>query len=308
MAPPKAPAAAARVELNDETLRDGLQSPSVADPPLGRKQAALSVMSELGVDAVSLGLPAAGPRQREHVEALLREVVRQRLALDAHCAARTTPEDLAVVADLQQRVGARLSVYAFLGTSPIRRFAEGWAVDHLLRTLDGALDFAERHALELAFVTEDTTRSRPEELARLFGHALGRGVRRLVLCDTVGHAVPRGVVRLVRWVQASFPDQPGLRLDWHGHDDRGLAVANAMAAIEAGVHRVHGTLTGAGERAGNTPLERLLDARAAAGGRPRARGALHEYRRLLGPSLGLDAASPARGVVDAAPAALPRAV
>lgn len=248
-----------RAELNDETLRDGLQSPSVCHPSLEQKLEALHLMGRLGVDAVSLGLPGAGAVQTAHVKAMFKEVVRERLPLAPHCAARTKSEDLQPIADIIQAVGAPLETYAFLGTSPIRGYAQGWQIDDLLRFLEEAVQFAHRHHIRFAFVTEDTTRSRPEDLERLFCRAIDLGVRRLVLCDTVGYATPIGADRLVRFVK-DLVKASGERvlLDWHGHNDRGLAVACSLAAEAAGVDRVHGTMLGAGERCGNAPLDQLL--------------------------------------------------
>lgn len=248
-----------RAELNDETLRDGIQSPSVRHPELEAKASALRAMHRLGVKAASLGLPAAGIAQRTDVEALLRTVIDEKLDLEVHCAGRTRVEDLAPVADIQQRVGGRLGVYAFLGSSPVRRYAEGWALDDLIRGLEEALGFAAAEGLEVAFVTEDTVRSRPEELRRMFEAAIGLGVRRLVLCDTVGYATPRGTQRLVRFVRGVIAEcGEAVALDWHGHDDRGLAVANSLAAEAAGVDRLHGTMLGIGERCGNAALDQLI--------------------------------------------------
>lgn len=252
-------------ELNDETLRDGIQSPSARHPALDAKLEALHLMARLGVDAVSLGLPAAGRLQEQHVQALLRESVQSHLGMEVHCAGRTRVEDLRPVAEIIQRVGSPLGVYAFLGSSPIRRYAEGWSLDDILRTLEAALRFAAREGLEVAFVTEDTVRSRPEDLERLFEVAIRFGARRLVLCDTVGYATPTGAERLVRFTREVLErlEASDVALDWHGHDDRGLAVANSLAAEAAGVDRIHGTMLGMGERCGNAPLDQLLSSRGA---------------------------------------------
>lgn len=269
-------------ELNDETLRDGVQSPSVRHPSLEDKRAALHLMARLGVRAVSLGLPGASARERADVACLLKEVAGARLGLHAHAAARTVVADLEPIARIVQAVGAPLAAYAFIGSSPIRRFAEGWEVDDLLRTTEIALEFARQEGIEVAFVTEDTTRSRPDDLERLLGHALRLGVRRLVLCDTVGHATPSGAARLVRFAR-DVARSHGIEvaLDWHGHDDRGLAVANALAAAEAGVDRIHGTLLGVGERCGNAALDQLILARARAGAGAVDVEALEAYRELV---------------------------
>lgn len=269
----------AAAELNDETLRDGIQSPSARHPPLSAKREALHLMARLGVRAVSLGLPAAGLAQRRDVQELLQETLRSKLDLEVHCAGRTRVEDLEPVAEIVQRVGAPLGVYAFLGSSPIRRYAEGWELDDILRTLESALRFAAREGLELAFVTEDTVRSRPEDLRQLFAVAIRHGARRLVLCDTVGHATPRGTERLVRFARDVTHElgAADVALDWHGHDDRGLAVANSLAAEAAGVDRVHATMLGMGERCGNAALDQLLSTRET----PIDVEALERYRDLV---------------------------
>lgn len=266
--------------INDETLRDGLQSPSATAPGLEAQQQALRCMARLGVDAASLGLPASSRAQAETVRRLLQTVVEEKLALVPHCAARTMVEDLLPIVELQQRVGVSLGAYAFLGTSPIRQFAEGWDLVRLRELLKSALRFAERNQLDLAFVTEDTLRTRPDTLRELFGYASDHGVTRFVLCDTVGHARPSGVRRLIRFVRRAYPH---VQLDWHGHNDRGLAVANAITAIEMGVDRVHGTLHGIGERTGNTPLERLLAHRGLL-----CEAELVEYSAVMARSLGLE--------------------
>lgn len=248
-----------RAELNDETLRDGVQSPSVRHPNLQAKRHALVLMERLGMASASLGLPAAGPTQKADVEVLLRDIVEQKLSILPHCAGRAFVDDLRPVADIAQTVGASLTVYAFIGSSPIRRFAEGWCLDDILRGTEAAFAFAAREGLDVAFVTEDTTRSRPEDLERLFLHAIGLGARRLVLCDTVGHATPEGARALVRFARrVARRSGEAVALDWHGHDDRGLAVANTLAAEAAGVDRIHGTMLGLGERCGNAALDALL--------------------------------------------------
>lgn len=255
-------------ELNDETLRDGLQSPSVRHPSAPEKEEALVLLESLGVEAVSLGLPCAGPAQAKDVERLHRFVVSERLRIEPHCAGRTTVEDLEPIARVGQAVGRPIMAYAFLGTSPIRRYAEDWSFDALLRTMDAAFGFARDEGVPMAFVTEDTTRSRPDELERLFTHAIELGARRLVLCDTVGHATPEGAARLVRFTREIVRRlEADVALDWHGHDDRGLAVAASLAAQHAGVDRVHGTMLGVGERCGNAALDQLLRHQAEAGAR-----------------------------------------
>ena len=247
--------------LDDETLRDGLQSPSVTDPPTDVKVGILHLMNGLGVETANVGLPGAGPRQREAVERLCREIADAKLRIRANCAARTMIVDIQPIADVTQRTGVPIEACVFIGSSPIRQYAEEWDLQHILRHTREAIGFAVREGLQVMYVTEDTVRSKPEDLRLLLTAGIEAGAKRLCLCDTVGAAVPAGVRNLVSWVRALLEElgvADRIGIDWHGHRDRGLDVANTLAALEAGATRAHGTALGVGERVGNTPMEQLL--------------------------------------------------
>lgn len=246
--------------LNDETLRDGLQSPSVVDPPIEKKIEILHLMAAVGIDSLNLGLPGAGPRARADVLALAREIVASKLRIRCNCAARTIESDIQPIAEIAEATGLEIEAATFLGSSPIRQYTENWTLDFLLRTTDKAVTFARRLGLPVMYVTEDTTRARPEAIKRLYTTAIECGARAVVVCDTVGHVTPQGVRALVRFVSEEVVKPTGerIRVDWHGHCDRGLAVANSLAAFEAGADQVHGAALGIGERVGNTPLDQIL--------------------------------------------------
>lgn len=251
----------ARVMLDDETLRDGLQSPSVADPTLEEKVRILHLMDRLGIETADVGLPGAGQRQREAVETLCREIDRSRLRIRANCAGRTLRVDVQPMAEVQQATGVPIEACLFIGSSPIRQFAEEWALDQILKHTKEAVSFAVGEGLDVMYVTEDTVRSSPEDLRVLLSAAVDAGAKRVCLCDTVGAAVPQTAFNLVTWVagllaELGVADRVGI--DWHGHRDRGLGIANTLAAVEAGATRVHGTALGIGERVGNTPMEEIL--------------------------------------------------
>jgi 2-isopropylmalate synthase len=248
------------VRLDDETLRDGLQSPSVRDPSIHEKLEILHLMEELGIQSLDMGLPGAGPRAVEHVTALAREIVEQRMKIEGNAAARTHENDIRPIAEIQQKTGLPIEVAMFLGSSPIRRYTEGWTDDFLLRTTEKGVKFAVSHGLEVMYVTEDTTRCDPEMVKRLYTTAVDCGARAVTLCDTAGHATPMGTVALVRFVidEVVKPAGRHIRVDWHGHSDRGLAVANAIAAVVAGANSVHGCALGIGERVGNTQMDQML--------------------------------------------------
>ena len=248
------------VLLTDETLRDGLQSPSVRDPSIEQKIEILHLMASLGINSLDLGLPGAGPRAVEHVTALAREIVKHRMKIRPYCAARTHENDIRPIAEITQKTGLPIEVAAFLGSSPIRRYTEGWTSDFLLRTTEKSVKYAVSLGLEVMYVTEDTTRCDPETVKCLNATAINCGARAIVLCDTAGHATPMGALALVKFVleEVIKPSGEKIRLDWHGHCDRGLATANAMAALVAGANCVHATALGIGERVGNTQMDQML--------------------------------------------------
>jgi 2-isopropylmalate synthase len=251
---------AARVGLNDETLRDGLQCPSVRDPSMEQKLRLLHLMAELGIASADIGLPGAGARVREQVFVLAREIRDARLPLAPNCAARTVVSDIEPIVDASQKLGIAIEAATFIGSSPIRQYAEDWTLDRMLKASEQAVTFAVGHGLPVMFVTEDTTRAQPETLKALYGAAIGWGARRICVADTVGHAVPHGVQRLLRFVKEEIirPSGEDVKLDWHGHRDRGMGVINCLAAIEAGADRVHATALGVGERVGNAEMDLLI--------------------------------------------------
>lgn len=248
------------VLLNDETLRDGLQSPSVRDPSIQEKIRILHLMESLGINSLALGLPAAGPRAVEHTEALAREIVGHKMKIRANCAARTHQNDIRPIADIVQRTGLKIEAATFIGSSPIRRFTENWTDDFLLQTTESAVKYAVSLGLDVMYVTEDTTRCDPEMVKRLYSAAISCGARAIVICDTAGHATPMGAFALVQFVinEVVKPSGEKIRVDWHGHCDRGLAIANSMAALVAGAECVHATALGVGERVGNTQMDQML--------------------------------------------------
>ncbi len=247
-------------ELLDETLRDGIQSPSVTDPSIEEKIELIHLMESLGICSLDVGLPGAGKRQRDDVLALVKEMSASKMRMKATAAARTKVCDIEPIIEISQATGVPVEVYAFIGSSPIRLFAEDWTVDTLLRNIEESVKFAVKEGAEICLVTEDTTRSRPDVLDALFRNAIDWGVSRLCLCDTVGHATPDGIRNLFDWTESLLRGHGAshIKLDWHGHNDRGLGVTNAIIAIEAGANRIHGTGLGVGERVGNAAMDQIL--------------------------------------------------
>ena len=282
--PPRGP-----ILLDDETLRDGLQSPSVRTPTIDEKLRILHLMADLGIECADIGLPGAGAHVVRDVERLVREIVAEKLPIRPNCAARTVVADIKPIAEIAQRTGLQLEVAAFIGSSPLRQYAEGWTLDFLERSTDEALSFAIREGLTVFFVTEDTLRADPASLRLLYTTAVRAGASRICVADTVGHATPDGARAVVRFA-LQLLDELGARdvgVDWHGHDDRGLAVINSIAACEAGATRIHGTGLGVGERSGNAPMDLLLVNLALLGYRPADLAKLPTYCQAVSEATGV---------------------
>ncbi len=277
----------ARVDLNDETLRDGLQSPSVRDPSLEVKRRLLHLMADLGIAAADLGLPGAGPRIVEQVRALAREIRDQKLAIAPNCAARTVVADVEPIVRIADELGIRIEAATFIGSSPIRQYAEDWTLDRILASTEEAVTYAVQHGLPVMYVTEDTTRARPETLKALYRTAIDCGAGRICIADTVGHATPDGVKALVKFVKEDIVKGNDVKVDWHGHRDRGMGLINCLAAIEAGVDRVHATALGVGERVGNAEMDLLLVNLNLLGAHRRDLSKLPEYCRLVADAVGM---------------------
>jgi len=277
-----------RVQLNDETLRDGLQSPSVMNPAIEDKVRMLHLMADLGIDSANIGLPGAGPHVVKDVERLALEIATQGLKIYPNCAARTVIADIQPIADIVQRTGVAIEAACFLGSSPVRQYAEGWTMDRMLRLTREAVEFAVKEGLPVMYVTEDTTRAAPEDLRRLYTEAVEAGARRVCVADTVGHATPNGARNVIRFIR-EVVDATGedVQVDWHGHRDRGLAVINALAAAQAGADRLHGTAVGIGERVGNCAIDLLLVNLQLLGWIDRDLSKLREYCELVSEKTGV---------------------
>jgi len=245
--------------LHDETLRDGIQNPSVVDPGIGDKLAIVHLLDELGVESTDVGLPGAGPRAFDDVLRMVREVAEQKLSIRPTCAGRTLVSDIAPMVEITQKAGMPVEVMTFIGSSPIRRLAEDWSRELIIERSVKAIEFAVKEGLEVTFVTEDTTRSRPDLLTPLFRAAIDAGAKNLCLCDTVGHVTPDGVKNLISYTRHVIEGTGAkVGIDWHGHNDRGLGLVNSIYALEYGADRVHGTILGIGERVGNAQLDLIL--------------------------------------------------
>lgn len=248
------------IEFDDETLRDGLQSPSVHTPSVDEKVRILKLMDAMKLDTADIGLPGAGGVVKEDTLALAKAMVQEKMTIAANCAARTLEQDVRPIAEIIQATGRPIEACLFIGSSPIRQYAENWTIDMMLEHTRKSITFARKNNIEVMYVTEDTTRANPADLEKLFLAAIDCGAKRLCLCDTCGHATPFGAFALISWAKKFLKERghESIKVDFHGHHDRGLSVWNAIAALAAGANRVHGTALGIGERVGNCPMDQLL--------------------------------------------------
>ena len=250
------------VWIDDETLRDGLQSPSARNPSIEQKIELLGYMEQLGIQKVDLGLPGAGPYHVEHIDAMLTHITENDYKIRPGAAVRTLMQDIEPLVKLQEKHGIPIQASAFLGTSPIRQYTEGWTMQKLFSTMEKAVTYAVDNEVPVMFVTEDTTRSKPEDIKEIYQGAMELGARILCVCDTCGHVTPNGVKKLLHFIDEEVIKDGGyhrrdIEVNWHGHQDRGLGIANNIAALEAGADVLHGTAR-LGERAGNAPLDQTL--------------------------------------------------
>ncbi|MFQ5797430.1 MAG: LeuA family protein [Bacteroidota bacterium] len=300
------------VEFDDETLRDGLQSPSVTDPTIEQKIQILHLMEDLGIHAADIGLPGAGLRTYNDALELAKEIARCKMKIFPNCAARTVIADIDPVIDISQKTGIPIEVATFVGSSPIRQYVEGWTIDTVLKLTESAVTYVVKHDLPSMYVTEDTTRAHPDDLEKLYTAAINCGAKRVVVADTVGHATRTGATNIVRFIKDVIENTgDDVKIDWHGHNDRGFALASTLAAIRAGVDRVHGCALGIGERCGNAAMDLLLANLKMWGIIDNDLSKLHEYCRLVSeathtpvpfnyPVIGPDAFRTATGVHAAA--------
>src|SRR5258707_3574590 len=247
------------VTFFDETLRDGLQNPSVVDPPVEAKIEFVHPLNDVGIHAANVGLAGSSERAFEDVVRMSKEIASSKMRLNPGCAGRTVVSDVTPMIEVAQRTGVPIEAFIFIGSSPIRQLAEEWDIELIARRSAGAVEAAVKGGLKVCYVTEAPTRSRPEVLRTLFRMAIDHGASRICLADTVGHATPDGVRNLLAFTKEVVKESgAAVGIDWHGHNDRGLALENALWALEFGADRVHGTALGVGERVGNAPMELIL--------------------------------------------------
>jgi 2-isopropylmalate synthase len=243
----------------DETLRDGLQAPYVHAITPEQKLSIVDHMVRCGVRSADLGFPGSGPAAQRECAKIAKYIVANGYPLQQAYAGRTHPADIHAICEIAQEAGVGVDAYIFIGVSPIRQYVEDWNIALIQSNIRKSVAECEREGVEFVLVLEDTVRCTPEVLERVYDVAIDTGVRRVTLCDTVGAALPSGTASLIHWSNYyfSYHGHP-VTFEWHGHNDRGLALINSLTALALGCDRVHGTILGVGERAGNAALDQLM--------------------------------------------------
>ena len=242
-----------RVIVFDTTLRDGEQAPG-ASMDLEQKLRVAHALTALGVDVLEAGFPAASPGDYEAVAALARYIEGPTL-----CAlARAHRDDIDRVTE-SLRPAQRKRCHVFLATSPIhRQFKLGLSTDEVVRRAVDAIRHARESFEDVEYSAEDAARTEPDFLCEVVESVIEAGATTVNIPDTVGYAIPSQFAGLIMHLRRRVRGIEHVVLSVHCHDDLGLAVANTLAAVEAGARQVECTVNGIGERAGNCSLEEVV--------------------------------------------------
>jgi 2-isopropylmalate synthase len=221
-------------------------------------------MKAVGVEKADIGFAASNGLAYDRVVAVAKANAQEANPIEVSCAARTKrEEDIIPIVEASQTVGRPITADAFIGTDPDRIEVEKWTKQEMVTNVRETARFATSHGIPIMIVTETSflgIEKIPNIVKDIYKAALDEGARRVCLSDTTGQHLPYEIERGVKWMR-KFLDKngfPDVGIDFHGHDDLRCAVPNSIAAYRAGADRVHGTILGVGERAGNTDLIPLL--------------------------------------------------
>lgn len=243
----------------EDDVREALQNVRVRRPTLDQRRRMLDVSARVGVDVTFLGFPAASSIEDRECAALVSHLVAHGLPQVPVLMARAVLSDVRAVLEIQQRTSTPVIADLYLSTSPIRAVVEDWFLPDMLHRLKDMARLARTEELGFRIAFEDSTRTPPEVLRNCVAAALDVGAECIVLNDTAGDCTPAGAAHHTRFVADLIAESGAdVKLAWHGHNDKGLALANSLAAVDAGVDLVSSTFTGLGERTGNLALEQLV--------------------------------------------------
>jgi 2-isopropylmalate synthase len=243
------------LRISDTTLRDGCQTPGVRLNPEQKATIAVA-LADAGIHSIDCGFPAAGPVEMDGVKRIAECVKGPFLSVHA----RTKREDVQAAAEALGRVSPmKRAVTIFIGVSPIHReHKHSMTRTHVIDAITQAIDWASAHFELINFGPEDASRTEPDFLTEVYEAAIQAGALSVGYTDTVGILTPRKAADAIKHIQDTVPSIDDAMIGVHFHNDLGLATANALACVKAGVNMVQGTINGIGERAGNTAIEEVV--------------------------------------------------
>ena len=248
-----------KIEINDETLRDGLQATYVKHPSIKEKIEFLLASDKLGIDSINIGFPVTSDKSKKEIIRITNFAKEEGLKIKIECGGRILKEDVEAIIDVSQKTGVQIIAGLFIASSKIRYIVENWDLKEMGKLIEQNISLAVKNNLDVMFVSEDTSRAYPKTVSYLYNAAIDAGAKRLCICDTVGESNPYSAYNLVSFVKNNIiKKNKKIKIDWHGHNDRGLATANSLAAIAAGADCIQVAALGVGERAGNTVMEEIL--------------------------------------------------
>ncbi len=243
-----------RIIIFDTTLRDGEQCPGAAMTPREKLEIARQ-LARLGVDIIEAGFPVASEGDFASVQEIAREVKGPVICGLARC----VPKDIEAAGHAIKPAGKKGRIHVFLGTSKLHReFKLGKAQNEIIRLAIDGVKRAKAFVKDVEFSPEDASRTELDFLVKVVEAAIEAGATTINMPDTTGYATPAEYERMFRHIIANARGAKNVIFSAHCHDDLGLAVANALAAVQGGARQVEGTINGIGERAGNTALEEFV--------------------------------------------------
>ncbi len=246
-----------RIIIFDTTLRDGEQSPGFS-MNINEKLRMAEALTELGIDVMEAGFPIASPGDFESVKAIA-ESIGQRDDTPVICGLARSGRDDVMRAGEAVRAAKRKRIHSFISTSALHmKYKLRMEPEQVLEAVSDSVRLARRYTDDVEWSAEDGTRTDPDFLCRCVEAAIEAGATTINIPDTVGYALPEDMVRIFTMVRERVPGAEKVVLSTHNHNDLGLAVANTLAAISAGVRQIESTINGIGERAGNASLEEAV--------------------------------------------------
>ncbi len=256
---PPAKSGLENVEIEDDTLRDGLQGAFVRKPTVDEKIELFTLSSAIGCQHAVVGFPASSPQEMADSRRIVQAIQERGLKQQPWMLSRALVSDLEPIIALQRESDIPIGAAFFMGTSPLRRVVEKWDWDQVLRNVETAVAYCVENGVPFSLSIEDASRTPPEELRQLIQIGAKANGFSISICDTVGESTPDGAAQLVRFTREEIAkENADTRVLWHGHNDRGMAVANSAAAAEAGARIIGGSFLGIGERTGNAALEQVI--------------------------------------------------